>query len=365
MRYVVSNTTEAGIAYVNTPLPANCPTSFPAKLTAWLAKRYTAFNGSPESGMVFLPCELINHNGAKLKECILQHAEDWQLDAGFFDWINNDCIFLSTLVDRIVPGYPREEVESMSADLGYEDQLICTGEIFHLLVIEGPESLKAELPFQEAGLNVVWTDDMQKYRTRKVGILNGAHTASVLTSFLGGLDTVREMMQDDDFGPFVKNTVFNEIMPVLPMDRTEAESFAAAVMERFLNPFIRHELLSISLNSVAKWKVRVLPSVKGYIERFEKPPAGLSFSLAALIAFYKGDLRDGYVPNDDSAVIDFFADAWQSNDAVTVVHSILGNTEFWGEDLTALPRLEAMVADMLNQILKDGMRAAAKNIGPN
>ncbi|VGO20467.1 tagaturonate reductase [Pontiella sulfatireligans] len=362
MRYVVSNTTESGIAYVKTAKPETCPASFPAKLTAWLAARFDAFGGSAASGMVFLPCELINHNGAVLKECILKHSKDWKLGADFEAWIENDCTFLSTLVDRIVPGYPRDEAEAMSADLGYEDQLICTGELFHLLVIEGPEALKAELPFHEAGLNVVWTDDMQPYRNRKVGILNGAHTASVLASYLGGLDTVREMMQDDNFGPYVKNLVFDEIVPALPMDRLEAESFAAAVVERFLNPFIRHELLSISLNSVSKWKVRVLPSVKRYIDAFGKPPALLSFSLAALIAFYKGGLREGYAPNDDPDVLEFFSKVWKSDDATTVVHGVLSHEGFWGEDLTRLPGLEDAVAASLELIIKDGSRDAIKNI---
>lgn len=286
MRLVVSNTTEAGIAYVQTEKPADaCPASFPAKLTAWLAERFETFGGSPESGMILMPCELINHNGTKLKECVIQHSRDWKLGGGFFQWLENHCTFLNTLVDRIVPGYPRDEIQDMTAELGYEDKLICTGEVFHLLVIEGPAELKEELPLHKVGLNVVWTDDMQPFRTRKVGVLNGAHTSTVLAAFLGGVDTVDDMMKDPDFGRFVNAVVFDELVPALPMDRAEVEAFAAAVMERFQNPFIRHELLSISLNSVSKWKVRVLPSMKNYIERYEEVPSLLAFSLAALIAF--------------------------------------------------------------------------------
>lgn len=363
MRFVVSNTTEAGITYVQTEKPdGTCPVSFPAKLTAWLAERFDAFGESAESGMVFMPCELINYNGVKLKECILKHAGDWELGAGFLCWIETHCTFLSTLVDRIVPGYPRDEVDAMTAELGYEDQLICAGEIFHLLVIEGPESLKAELPFHEAGLNVVWTNDMQPYRTRKVGILNGAHTSSVLAAYLGGLDTVGEMMDDEVFGPFVQSVVCDELVAALDMDRNDLDAFAEAVMERFRNPYIRHELLSISLNSVSKWKVRVLPSVRRYIEKEGRVPALLAFSLASLIAFYKGDLREGYVLKDDPSVLAFFAQVWASDD---VVSRVLGHAELWGEDLTLSPGFVKEVEGALERILDVGVRAAAQQVRSN
>lgn len=360
MRFVVSNTTEAGITYEATEKPTTrCPASFPAKLTAWLAKRFDAFGGSAESGMVFLPCELINYNGAKLKECILKHSADWKLGADFEQWIEEHCVFLSTLVDRIVPGYPRDEVPAMTEELGYKDQLICAAEIFHLLVIEGPASLKAELPFHEAGLNVIWTDDMQPYRTRKVGILNGAHTSNVLGAFLGGVDTVGEMMDDPDFGAFVRSAVFDELVPALPMDQAEVKAFAEAVMERFQNPYIRHELLSISLNSVAKWNVRVLPAVKSYSSTFGKTPARLAFSMAALIAFYKGDLRDGYTLNDGAEVIEFFANAWAGE---SVVDTVLGNEVFWGEDLRQLPGFAEAVQSALDSIVSLGARAAVQEL---
>lgn len=360
MRFVVSNTTEAGIDYKPVPKPTSCPASFPGKLTAWLAHRFEWLGGSVETGLVFLPCELINHNGARLKECILKHALDWELGADFTEWIENDCVFLSTLVDRIVPGYPREEAEAMTEELGYIDKLICTGEIFHLLVIEGPEELKAELPFHKAGLNVVWTDDMQPFRTRKVGLLNGAHTSSVLAAYLGGIDTVREMVEDEDFGPYVKSTMFNEIVPALEMDRAEAETFASAILERFQNPFIQHELLSISLNSVSKWKVRVLPTLKKYIEKEERVPERLAFSLAALIAFYKGDLREGYVPNDHADVLTFFSNVWKLDGTAAIVNGVLGHADFWGEDLRLIPGFENEVTGALHDIVSQGMRAAVQ-----
>jgi tagaturonate reductase len=363
LRFVVSNTTEAGIDYVKTDPPQNeCPTSFPAKLTAWLAERFRLFGGSKESGIVFLPCELINHNGPRLKECILKHSRDWKLGDGFFQWLENHCVFLSTLVDRIVPGYPREEAEQMTAELGYEDRLLCAGEIFHLLVIEGPAELENELPFHKAGLNVIWTNDMQPYRTRKVGILNGAHTASVLGAFLGGLDTVRDMMDDEVFGRFIRSAVFDELAPALRMDRAETESYANAVIERFSNPYIRHELLSISLNSVSKWSVRVLPSLKNFTEEFGRVPPLLAFSMAALIAFYKGDLRAGYTPNDDPAVVEFFKQSWRSDDPADVVRCVLSSSNLWKEDLMRIPGFGTAVTESLTLILNDGARAAAAKI---
>jgi tagaturonate reductase len=358
MRFVVSNTTEAGIAYEPVEKPSACPASFPAKLTAWLARRFELLGGSADTGMVFLPCELINHNGTKLKECILKHATDWELGEGFFQWLENECIFLSTLVDRIVPGYPADEVAAMESELGYSDKLICAAETFHLLVIEGAEELKAELPFHEAGLNVVWTDDMQPYRMRKVGVLNGAHTASVLAAYLGGLDTVRAMLDDPLFGAYVKQMVFKEIVPALSMDKEEASSFAEAVLERFMNPFIRHELLSISLNSVSKWKVRVLPTLKSYQQKVGDVPPLLGFSLAALIAFYKGDLRAGYTVADGDEVVEFFEHVWAQENLLELIPAVLGKEGFWGEDLTELPGLEEIVFSALKDILAEGMNEA-------
>jgi len=361
MRFVVSNTTEAGITYLPIEKPVGiCPASFPAKLTAWLAERYDAFKGSAEAGVVVLPCELINHNGTLLKECIVKHARDWELGEGFVSWLETCCIFLNTLVDRIVPGYPREEAETLQAELGYEDRLLCTGEVFHLFVLEGPGTLQAELPFDRVGVNVVWCDDLQPYRTCKVGVLNGAHTASVLVAYLGGLDTVREMMEDEDFGRYVRMAVFDEIVPFLPLEKEKAKAFAAAVMERFMNPYIRHELLSISLNSVSKWKVRVLPSLKSYVKHTGRVPLRLAFSLAALIAFYKGDLREGYGVRDDEEILSFFRTVWAGSTISSVIRKVLGNSAFWGEELLQVPGLEDQVARDLEAIVTRGARVAVR-----
>lgn len=375
MEIIVSNTTEAGI--VHSPeeyVQGQCPKTFPAKVAAWLYERFKAFDGAADKGMIFLPCELINYNGSKLRECVLKYAVEWDLGGEFCEWVGDACTFLSTLVDRIVPGYPREEIDSILAELGYEDKLVDTGEIFHLFVIEGPESAKAKLPLCEInGLNIVWTDDMQPYRNRKVSILNGAHTSSVLAAYLGGVDAVREMVEDEDFGRYLKANVFDEIVPPLAMDEQEKKDFAAAVMERFLNPFIKHELLSISLNSVSKWKVRVLPSVKSYTEKNGKAPKALAFSLAALIAFYKGKVnaegavvgeRGGveYPIRDDKEVMEYFVSVWAGMDVAALVKDVLGRVDLWGEDLCALTGMLESVTASLEDIEANGMRAAVRNI---
>lgn len=375
MEVVVSNTTEAGI--VHTPEAfeeGKCPNTFPAKVTAWLNERFKTFSGAADKGVVFLPCELINYNGTKLKECVLKYAADWSLGVEFVAWVENACIFLSTLVDRIVPGYPREEIEGILEDLGYEDRIVDTGEIFHLFVIEGDEAAKAKLPLCEVdGLNIVWTQDMQPYRNRKVSILNGAHTSSVLAAFLGGVEAVREMVEDEDFGAYIKKNVYDEIVPALDMDEEEKKQFAAAVMERFLNPFIKHELISISLNSVSKWKVRVLPSVKSYCAKECKVPQGLAFSLAALIAFYKCKAKDDgsyygvangaeYPVRDDKEIMEYFADAWERLEVDDLVREVLGKTEFWGEDLNDIRAFTEFVTNCLQFITENGMREAVKKI---
>jgi tagaturonate reductase len=370
----ISNTTEAGIAYVEEPRPDNAaPASFPAKVAAFLAERFARLGGTPRSGLIFLPCELIDRNGEQLRACVLRHAVAWGLGEEFARWVTDDNRFLNTLVDRIVPGYPHEESARLAAELGYEDRLITTGEIFHVWVIEGDAGLSAELPFIEAGLNVVWTDDLQPYRTRKVRILNGAHTMLALAAYLGGLDTVREAVEDPVFGPFLRRGVFDEILPVLAFPEAEKRAFAEDVLERLANPFIRHNLLSIALNSVAKYRVRVLPALLEYRAAFDRLPAALTFSLAALLAFYRGtELRDGglaaarggrpYAAQDDGPVLSAFAEAWRrygtDRDPGRVVDALLSRREFWDEDLRAVPGLADHVTRDVSDILRLGVRDA-------
>jgi len=380
LRFQISNTTEAGIAYVEEAFNANqCPESFPAKVANLLYLRFQTFKGNQQKGLVFLPCELIDRNGSKLRECVLKHAEAWKLPAEFRAWVETSNYFCNTLVDRIVPGYPRTEADAICNELGYEDKLLVAGEHFHLWVIEGPAFLSEEIPFHKAGLNVIWTDDMTPYRTRKVRVLNGAHTACVLAAHACGLNTVREMVNDTFCGEFLRRVVYNEILPQVPLDEKDRKAYADSVLERFNNPFIRHELISISLNSVSKWKVRVLPSLLDYQRAQGKLPKHLVFSLAALIWFYRGDTKSAnesvgyrnglaYPLRDDAPVLEFIGKAWKEARPMsrehleTLVSSILGNTSFWDMDLNTLPGMTKQVTDGVELVAKNGMRFTIENV---
>ncbi|MBQ8683986.1 MAG: tagaturonate reductase [Clostridia bacterium] len=316
LRFVVSNTTEAGIVYeAGDKLSDTPPKSFPAKVTALLYKRFSM--GLP--GFIFLPCELIDKNGEALRACILRYAADWQLGEAFVRWIEQENVFCNTLVDRIVTGYPKEE----QIDLGYEDAMLNTSELFHLWVIQGPKTLLEELPFDKTGLNVIVTDDLELYRTRKVRILNGAHTAMIPYAMLEGIETVRDCMENEQMAAFVRACVFEEIIPTLDLPREELESYANSVFERFCNPCIRHLCASISLNSVSKFKVRVLPSLLEYIRRTGEVPSHLLLSLYKLIHFYKTG-----TPTDGEEVVAFMQEK--------SIREILANTAFWDTDLTFL-----------------------------
>lgn len=375
LEFVVSNTTEAGIAFNPQDCPDDAPPpSFPGKLTAFLYHRYKHFAGEPEKGMTIIPCELIDRNGDNLKEVILQLAAAWELPVGFREWMVKHNCFVNTLVDRVVPGYPKDEIEAISARLGYEDYLVDTGELFHLWVIEGPAKLAERLPFRQAGLNVVWTNDMSPYRTRKVRILNGAHTSSVPVAFLYGLDTVGEMVNDPVLGEFTNKVIFDEIIPSMDMDKELLVDYANDVLERFRNPFIKHFLLSILLNSTSKFKTRVLPSLLSLNKKTGLIPLKLSFSLAALIALYRGALvenkmkcqrdREEFFLQDDPEALQFFTQVWAEcgdtqTDYLNLTRRILAHEEFWGENLCeSLPGLAEKVSFELYRIAQAGIKAA-------
>ena len=379
MEFIVSNTTEAGITYDGADRPdMTPPASFPAKLAVYLYHRFRHFGGDPTKGVVILPCELIDRNGDNLKAIVLRLAREWQWPGDFTNWLTTHCHFLNTLVDRVVTGYPRDEAAALTEQLGYEDKLLNAGELFHLWVIEGPAYLAERLPFSRAGLHVVWTDDMTPYRTRKVRILNGAHTASVPAAFLYGLDTVGQMMDHEVMGAFVRQTVYEEIVPSITLDQTLMTEFADAVIERFRNPYIRHYLLSILLNSSAKFKARVLPSILEYHEQYGTLPNRLVFSLAALIALYKDGVVDGstmqgrreegsFTLRDDNWALELLTGAWQEYDgtadgATTVARKILSYNRLWGQDLNSLPGLTALTAAYLQQIAADGIRSALHSL---
>ena len=314
IRFIVSNTTEAGIAFDgNDKLNEGCQKSFPGKLTALLHHRFVTFNGDSSKGLIIIPCELIDRNGEKLKEIVLKYAELWNLGEDFVNWINKDNIFCCSLVDRIVPGYPRDTIKEVTAELGYEDNLVNVGEIFHLWVIEGPQSIKNELPIEKAGLNVKIVDDMTPYRTSKVRILNGPHTAMMPVAYLYGLDTIGESMDHEVIGKYVHDIIYDEIIETLDLPHEELVDFADAIIERFQNPYVTHYLMSISLNSMSKYKTRDLPSLTEYLKRKGTLPKKLVFSLAALIEFYKGKRGNENIElSDDEDILKLYKNLWSN-----------------------------------------------------
>ena len=375
LRFIVSNTTEAGIACNSDDKLTDRPAaSFPAKLTQLLLERYTAFQGDLSKGFVLLPCELIDCNGDRLKETVLQTAANWGLDPMFLVWIESANVFTNTLVDRIVTGYPKDEAEELWKEAGYRDDLFNTAEVFHLWVIEGPAWLAKELPLADAGFNVIFTDNMKPYRDRKVAILNGAHTSTALAAYIAGFDYVGDCMGDPLIAGFMRLAMEDEVMPTLTLPKAELEAFADAVFERFSNPFIRHSLTSIALNSVSKYKTRVLPSLERYVAVREELPPRLTFALAALIVFYRGTSivdgeligdRDGrsYRVKDNLPILEKMAECWSALDGSAggvrnLADKILGQTEWWGRDLREIPGLTATIAHNVSAILTRGVRAA-------
>jgi tagaturonate reductase len=291
-----------------------------------------------------------------LKSILLQYARLWNLSDNFQKWVAEHCTYHNTLVDRIVPGYPKDTIEMYNAQLDYQDDLIVTAEPFFLWVIEGDEALKAKLPFHKTALDVKIVEDMQPYRTRKVRILNGAHTAMVPFSMLYGHETVQQAIEDSFTGSFVHSIVYDEINRTLAMDPEELQQFADEVLDRFRNPYIRHLLADISLNSISKFKVRVLPSIVEYIKRFDEVPRGLAFSFACLIRFYQGYWQGKSIKLQDSKeVVDAFEQYWQLSSLEETLTAIFANTSFWGEDLNAVEGLYNSVLSALRSIEELGI----------
>lgn len=367
MRFVFSNTTEAGISYHAEDKFDDAPAvSYPAKLTRLLFERFQHFNGAKDKGWIIIPCELIDYNGDALHELVLRYAQEWALPEAFITWLDEANAFCSTLVDRIVTGYPRDEVAALEAELGYHDGFLDTAEHFYLFVIQGPESLARELRLDKYPLNVLIVDDIKPYKERKVAILNGAHTALVPVAFQAGLDTVGESMNDDAVRAFVEKAIYQEIIPVLDLPKNELESFASAVTGRFQNPYIKHQLLSISLNGMTKFRTRILPQLLAGQNATGQLPARLTFALAALIAFYRGE-RNGerYPVQDDAHWLERYQLLWaQHHDkqisTSELVRAVLSVSEHWEQDLTNVKGLVEQVTLDLDAILLQGMRAAVK-----
>ena len=369
LRFIISNTTEAGIVFdAGSTFDQAPPASFPAKLTRFLYERFVRMGGKEGTGFVILSCELIDHNGDELRRCVKEYINLWGLEESFGRWVEKENLFCSTMVDRIVTGYPAAEAEELNRRSGYEDRLLDAGEVFAIWAIEGPPSLREELPFERAGLPVVVCDDCTPYKQRKVRILNGVQTGMVLASYLSGHDIVRKCMDDETIVKYMEKTVYEEIIPSLDLPKEEMLSFARECFERLKNPFIDHKLLDISLNTTAKWRARDLPSVKDYHAKYGKIPPCIAFSFAAYLRFYRCErLEDSFMAarrgeeeyrvRDDRYVLEFFA-VHREDSVPELVHAVCANIQMWGEDLNLLGDFAAMVQSQLERIETVGMYAA-------
>lgn len=374
LEFVISNTTDAGIAYNEADQFSDCPPStFPAKLTKFLYERYTYYQGDIQKGLVMVPTELNDDNGQLLKSCVLQYAALWNLDDAFTAWLASACRFVDTLVDRIVAGYPAGNIDAIQEELGYEDALLDQAEPFSLWVIGDP-SLADKFTIGSDKFHVEFTDNIQAFKEQKVRILNGAHTSMVLGAYLSGLDYVGQCMADPVVRRSLDQTVFGEIVPTVDLPREKAEAFAKAVYERFENPFVNHALLAISLNSISKWKGRILPTFKDSVAATGKLPKWLTYSLAALLAFYRStEEGDGcligaraagntYEIHDDAEKLAFIKEN-AAKATVEYVRAVMSRSDFWGEDLTAIAGFADAVTAHIDRMAEVGVKAHIEELG--
>ena len=366
MRFVISNTTEAGIAFDPacelTDTPAS---SYPGKLTQLLYHRFKTFNGDKTKGFIIFPCELIFLNGHKLKETIYQYIEHWKLGGDFKTWFTEACGVYATLVDRIVPGFPHKDIAAIQEKIGYNDNLVVQGEVFHLWVIEAPKAVAEEFPADKAGLNVLFVASEEPYHERKVTLLNGPHTVLSPVAYLSGVDIVRDACRHDVIGKYIHKIMFEELMQTLNLPEDELTKFANDVLERFNNPFVDHQVTSIMLNSFPKYKTRDLPGVKTYLERKGELPKGLVLGLAAIITYYKGGKRaDGadIIPNDAPEIMELLKSLWATGSTQKVAEGVLAAKSIWGEDLNNIAGLTNMLKGYLDDIQENGMMSVVEKL---
>ncbi len=377
LEFIFSNTTEAGITYLRESYTKNkAPLSYPGKLTALLFHRFEKFSGNSDAGLIIIPCELIEDNGQKLKNLVLEYANDWDLPAEFSKWVKKCNTFCDTLVDRIVTGYPRDSIVEFHSQLGYEDRMLTVGEPYHMFAIDADEQVKEKLPFDQAGLNIKW-EGIQQHREMKVRLLNGPHTLMAATGFLYGADTVLEVMEDQVLGKFVEKG-FEEIIPTVPMSMEEKKEFSESVKERFLNPYNKHYLTDIAMNSINKFKSRLLPSLKRYVEQKGEIPQAIALSFAALLVYYKPVRRERkgligrrneieYTMRENELVVEELVRQWELHGTgkTTIfefVQSLFENESIWDENLNEISNLNETIAAYMEQILREGMQTTVEGM---
>lgn len=363
LEVIISNTTEAGICLDENDTNFDvCPKTYPGKVLCLLKHRYDYFKGDASKGLNIICCELIDNNADELHRVLNELAKIKGYDEAFISWINSACHYSSTLVDRIVPGYPRDDIEAITKELGYIDNNVVKCEIFHLWVLAKEENVMKAFPCDQVGLNAIYADSIKPYKQRKVKILNGCHTCMVPVSYLYGIDTVRESIEDPVVGKFAREFVYDEVIQTIKLPRDDMERFANSVFERYLNPFVRHELMSIALNSISKYWARVLPTVKDYLEINNKLPRHAVFSLAALIKFYEGKRGDADIAlNDSPNYLEYFKDLFAKGlSEEAIVKDVLSQVDMWQEDLNNIPTMYDEVLKYYKAINSKGMKVALK-----
>lgn len=355
LRFVVSNTTEAGIRYEEDDVLADMPKTFPGKVVNFLYKRFKHFNGDPTKGLIFLCCELIEDNGTHLREYVIRHAQEANLGQDFIDWVNDNCIFCDTLVDRIVPGFPRDNINEIKEEIGFDDNVVDKGEFYHLWAIGGKdcEKVREELPLEKAGLHVIFLPSIKPYRDKKVRILNGSHTGMVAMSLLMGLPTVLDAFNNANVNKFINTMVEREVLPMIDEDPEELKKFADGILERFYNPYVKHMLTSIALNSLSKWEARNFPTVKDNYEKAGKLAEFELLSFAALLSLYAPE--SGFEPQDTPEHVAFIRENWDDNDIEGTVGKIVGGNIFLENFDAVVPGFNAKVAEYVKDIRTEGM----------
>lgn len=375
LELIISNTTEVGIQLLEgDDVNAQPPASYPVKLLAVLYHRYKTYNGSKDKGVIIIPTELLPDNAIKLRDILVAQAKSNNLPEEFISWMTEYNHFCNSLVDRIVPGKPdNEALAKLEEELGYKDNLLTMSEVYSLWAIEGDDYVKSKLTFAQVDKGVIITPDINLHRELKLRLLNGTHTLSSGVAFLAGCDTVKEAMDDTAVASFIETLMKNEIAPAIPYDVIPelANTFADKVLDRFRNPHIKHQWISITMNYTSKLKMRVIPVLLNYFKKQNTVPELMAFGFASYILFMKGKVVDGkyygilnnqeYHINDDKA--SYLADLWSKNGEEGIVEAVLTDTELWGADLTALPGFADAVQQQLEAIQQNGVKEQVNSLG--